>query len=241
MCQSFLAGIVNGVTATSSTSKTIICLANSRKLAGRCVAGIELQGNRPIGWIRPVSDRPHREVSEFERRYEEGTDPRVLDVVEVPLLMQCPDAYQSENWLLDPGAYWVKRGSVDSRDLDSLIDTGPLWLEEESSTFHGLYDRVGIEVAAGLNDSLRLIGVEDLELRVFAPGRDFGDPKRRVQACFTHEGVPYRLRVTDPVIERAYLPGGDAAYAVGPAFLTISLGEPYNGHVYKLVAAIILP
>ncbi|MGH7707024.1 MAG: dual OB domain-containing protein, partial [Vulcanimicrobiaceae bacterium] len=36
--------------------KRIVCLANSRKLQGRCVAGRELQKNGPGAWIRPVSD-----------------------------------------------------------------------------------------------------------------------------------------------------------------------------------------
>ncbi|WP_404990043.1 dual OB domain-containing protein [Burkholderia cenocepacia] len=36
-------------------TKRIICLANSRKRAEHCVAGIEvLRGGRLGGWIRPI-------------------------------------------------------------------------------------------------------------------------------------------------------------------------------------------
>ena len=38
------------------------------------------------------------EVSEEERRYEDGGDPRVLDVIDVPLLKHRPHACQVENW-----------------------------------------------------------------------------------------------------------------------------------------------
>jgi hypothetical protein len=43
--------------------KTIVCLANSIKDNGRCIAGREVLANRYGGWIRPVSDRATAELS----------------------------------------------------------------------------------------------------------------------------------------------------------------------------------
>ena len=179
--------------------KRLLCLANSRKLNGRCVAGIELSGsNRRIGWIRPVSAREHEEVSEYERQYEDGSDPRVLDVMNVPLLEARPKGYQQENWLLDPDHYWqkVKRGEWD--ELEVLADpVSSLWIDG-FSTYNGRNDRIPL-AQAGLTSSLRLVRVDRLTLSVFKPGEAFGNPKRRVQGRFRHSGAEYRLWVTDRV------------------------------------------
>lgn len=53
----------------------IVCLANSRKINGRCIAGREVGGRDTGRWVRPVSDRAHEEVSEHERQYNDGSDP----------------------------------------------------------------------------------------------------------------------------------------------------------------------
>ncbi len=219
--------------------KRMICLANSRKINGRCVAGIELAENRRVGWIRPVSAREHEEVSEYERQYEDGSDPRVLDVIDVPLLAAKPHGYQQENWLLDPKQYWVKVGRASWNDLGRLIDpAAPLWTDGHS-TYNGRNDMIPLDRATGLTSSLRFVRVERLTLSVFKPGEAFGNPKRRVQGRFVHHGRGYRLWVTDPGYEREYLLKPDGDYEVGESLLTISLGEPHNDACYKLVAAII--
>ena len=46
-----------------SVVKRIVCLANSHKLTGRCVAGKELRDGRSVTWIQPVSARENEEVS----------------------------------------------------------------------------------------------------------------------------------------------------------------------------------
>jgi hypothetical protein len=220
--------------------KRLLCLANSRKLNGRCVAGIELSSSkRRIGWIRPVSVREHEEVSEYERQYEDGSDPRVLDIMNVPLLEARPKGYQQENWLLDPDHYWQKVARIQWNELEQLADpVSPLWIDGHS-TYNGRNDRIPLEQAASLSTSLRLVRVDRLTLSVFKPGEAFGNPKRRVQCRFRHSGTEYRLWVTDPRYERAYLAKSDGDYEIGDSFVTVSLGEPHDNACYKLVAAII--
>jgi hypothetical protein len=219
--------------------KRIVCLANSRKLSGRCVAGKEWTANGTGPWVRPVSARLSEEVSEHERQYQDGSDPQVLEIIDMPLQNHHPKSYQSENWLLDPNLYWARVGRVRWQDLTHLADNpGVLWLNN-SNSYNGLNDRVSQAEIQQLNSSLYLLHLEKLKLRVFAPGADFNNPKRRVQADFVHGGVNYRSWVTDPLIEREYLAGKDGEYEIGTCFVTVSLGEPYEGYCYKLVAAVI--
>jgi hypothetical protein len=229
-------------TSLVGTTKRIVCLANSRKPNGRCIAGRELVDGIAGGWIRPVSSREHHEVSEYERQYEDGSDPRVLDVIDVPLIEWTPSTFQQENWLLNPNEYWTKVGTISWDDLGSFTEAaGPLWVNG-SKTYHGLNDRVAEEVADKLDFSLRLIHVAGLQLEIFAPGIEFGNRKRRVQAVFHHAGSRYRLWVTDPIYERKYLAQPDGVHDLGECYLTMSLGEPHDdGYCYKLVAAIIEP
>ncbi len=217
----------------------IVCLANSRKLSGRCIAGREWSNTRAGRWIRPVSGREGQEVSEYERQYEDGSDPQVLDIIDVPVREPRPKDYQTENWLLDPDCYWVKADRLSTLQLSSLLDpVAPLWIDGYS-TYSGRNDKIPLEEAVSLPDSLRLIRVDSLQLIVFRPGEAFGNNKRRVQGRFFHAGNEYALWVTDPGFERRYLAKLDGSYGVGECYMTISLGEPYREACYKLIAAII--
>jgi hypothetical protein len=221
--------------------KRLVCLANSRKLSGRCVAGMEVVDGAKMGWVRPVSAREHQEVSEHERQYPDGSDPRVLDVVLVPLIEPRPSSYQQENWLLDPELYWEKVDRIGWEDLVTLADpTAPLWVDGPS-THNGQNDVITLAEAEELTSSLRLLYVSDLKLSVFAPGSAFGNPKRRVQGRFSYNGIQYWLWVTDPDYEKAYLSQANGDYEIGEAYLTVSLGEPFDGRCYKLIATIIQP
>lgn len=222
-----------------AVTKRIVCLANSRKLSGRCVAGREWGDRHAGAWIRPVSGREHEEVSEGEREYKDGSDPRVLDVIEVPLLESKPKHYQQENWLLNPEEYWIRAGQLDWNGLVQIVENPErLWVNE-SSTNAGLNDQISFETARYLTSSLVLIRVQGLTLHVLRPGRDFGNSKLRVQGRFQHRGEEYWLWVTDPGFERAYKQRGEGEYPFGECCLTISLGDVHNGRCYKLIAAII--
>ena len=178
-------------------------------------------------------------MSEYERQYEDGSDPRVLDIIDVPVLQPRPDGYQSENWLLDERYYWARAGRLLPSDLPRMAEpTEPLWIDGHH-TFNGRNDKVPVELLETVQTSLRLIYIDALTLNVFVPGEAFGNAKRRVQGRFVHAGQRYALWVTDPRYERKYLARSNGCYELGGCCLTISLGEPYRDACYKLIAAII--
>ena len=221
-------------------TKRIICLANSRKVGDRCIAGKEaLADDRFGGWIRPVSDRADEAVSAGERQYQDGSEPHLLDVIDLPVLTAHPRGHQRENWLLDPQRRWRKVRRLEAQALARLADPpGPLWFNG-FSTQHGRNDCLPVARALSLASSLRLIRVGALELDVVAPRVAQGNFRRRIKAQFRYAGEEYRLWVTDPIYEETYLNRPNDTYALGDCYLTVSLGEPYQGHAYKLVAAII--
>jgi len=223
-------------------TKTIICLANSRKIAGRCVAGKEVAGNKIGGWVRPISGRPAGELSEEDRRFENGRDPKLLDVIKIPMIESRPQGFQTENHLIDGGHYWTKEGEATWDQLREALDSvsGPLW-DSSSSSYNGLHDRVDEAAAAKLGDSLRLIEVKDLTIEVSVEGAEFGNAKRKVRGMFSFNGIQYKLSVTDPIVERKYFLGENGVFRIGYAVLCISLGEPYSGYAYKLIAGLLLP
>lgn len=220
--------------------KRIVCLANSRKISGRCVAGKVVDGGRYGEWVRPISARPTGEVSEEERRYEDGGDPKLLDVIDIPMERASPDEYQQENHVIDAGYYWERIGRVTWNDLAVALDhpAGGLWTNGHS-TGAGLNDRVPEALTGVITSSLVLIQPQDLVVWVGAPGAAFNNPKRKVRAKFRYGGLQYNVVITDPVIEREYLGRNNGEYPIAAAYLCVSLGELYEGFAYKLVAAII--
>ncbi len=178
-------------------------------------------------------------MSEYERQYQDGSDPRVLDIIDVPVLEARPKDYQTENWLLAPELYWERVGRLSPSQLSALVDPpAPLWLDGYH-TYNGRNDKIPIALADSVTASLRLLLADGVRIDVVTPGEAFGNNKRRVQGRFQHAGQEYLLWITDPDFERAYLAKPNGTYGIGECYLTISLGEPYQNACYKLIAAII--
>ncbi|MFF5720158.1 hypothetical protein [Streptomyces buecherae] len=216
-----------------ATTKRLVCLANSRKPGGRCVAGIDMHAS---SWIRPVSSRPDRAVSATERRYASGAEPRPLDIVSLRLIEPRPISFHQENWLVDSSIRWQQTGRIGWDELRLLEQPSARLWRDGFHTKAGNNDRVPTDQEGTVADSLKLIRVNHATIKVYRP---WGQDDPAVRAQFRHVGSEYSLKVTDPACEEKYRRRGAGCYSLGDTFLTISLSEEFNGFLYKLVAAVI--
>lgn len=211
----------------------LICLANSNKTGGRCIAGKTL-GGIPA-WIRPVSDRENEEVYWSEQRCQDGTDTRVLDIIDIPLLNHRPSPPQTENWLLEPGSPWQRVGAVSWDDLASIADAPPdVWVPRGDP--RSAHDRVAAMDAPVWDQSLYLLHLRDLSLEM---GVSPFTGRRTVRAEFSYRRLSYDLSLTDTRVREEYRRKELGSYKVGECFATVSLAKPFtDGYCYKVVAGL---
>ena len=226
--------------------KRIVCLANSYKPGGRCVAGKELLPDGTIGgWVRPVLSTEEGGVGN-ERFYEDETDPepKVLDIMAVPLIGHDPQDHQQENWLVARQHRWRRIGQLQVGELEHFIDpVQPLWPDSHRSVI-GEIDRVPFSDAKSLTDSLRLIRISALDLTVY---KNYSG-RTSVRGQFAYAGRDHSLALTDPRFQIQYLSSRHLQQNIGSYsfprefLLTVSLGGRYqDDNCYKIIAAIINP
>ena len=218
--------------------KTFVCLAASRKYGGYCLAGKEWVEGKAGPWLRPVSRQETGELSTGEIRMNNGDIPQCMDIITIETQRAADHPYQKENVLIAEKRPWIWQRKLPPDALPHLVDdVNSLWPTGFHST-NGVNDRVPEETVKEANEpSLYLIRPDGFTLVV----SDDIDGRNKVRARFAYRDTPYLLSVTDPGIERTYLVKDHGEYPLSnrDLYLTVSLGKPFNGYCYKLVAAVI--
>ena len=91
----------------------IVCLANSRKLSGRCIAGKVTAGQGMGSWVRPIGITQSHEITERDREYQNGETAQKLDVIDITFTAPQAPNFQRENHVIDNTVYWEKLGVID--------------------------------------------------------------------------------------------------------------------------------
>jgi hypothetical protein len=219
----------------------VICLAHSKKWGGWCIAGLRSDGG---GWVRPVADTGHGQLYPSHMKLPDGSQPRTLDLLRIPLKEPRPLKSQPENWLVSTEPWTLlARPAPEAvlEGLDAALMRGPDLLGSENDSVPESY----FETYPAAS-SLALVAPTGLQWRVT---KDFHD-KRQLRAGFQLRNAEYDLGVTDVEYEKQtrgldfgmhpFTATSTLLSGASRIRLTISLGRPFNGSCYKLVAGVVL-
>ena len=215
--------------------KLILCLANSYKHGGRCIAGIEVslqEGQLSINkssygipiWIRPVSHSAAGEVP-----LSDATGIKVLSVVKIVNACYAGSGSHSEDY------YYTKLQLLDT------LNPSDEFLKKYTDTWHncifGNRGRALTPDAFQNGDySLMLIRTEGSEIYLDTRYT----PKPRI--IFNYNGNVYDFPITDPeYLNRLRLDASLYKSGYGVLYIVASLGVIHDGWHSKLAATIIIP
>ena len=210
----------------------IVCLANSFRVGGRCLGGIELdQNNNPViqngrpKWIRPVCNTEHEEVPTHLVSHIS-----LLDIVEFQAIQATGHGHQSENVLFNTNSIQTNGRFPISR-LNTITD---------NNRFNVLFVNHGAAVPEhlvdGLTHSLMLLELTTFETneRIFE-----GKPFPQIKLSFRHNDNLYNLPITDPSFLHRYGINNNILQGRQRVYVSLSLAAPHEGWSSKLVAGII--
>ncbi|MDY6785052.1 MAG: hypothetical protein SW833_21330 [Cyanobacteriota bacterium] len=206
----------------------VICLANSWKRGGRCIAGINPRTGQ---WVRPVSQLPYGQVSQEMRRID-CREPELLDLLKIPLDKTGENfGFESENRTILPGK-WRRVGHISPQNVLP-------YCSEEEYILHNNERYVALPFLQSLpeRDRKTLQLIQAIEFSVRFTG------KRFVATLATGRGKTLTAPITDPVY--AYRLELGIRPSV-PCLVTVSLSMPWQpadweGEIpcWKLIAAVI--
>ena len=220
--------------------KRIVCLANSYKAPlGRCIAGREILANgTPGAWIRPISARPKGELASSEYTYPDGSRPKLLDVIDVPLLREARENPQAENHVIAPDSRWKKAGALAWSALEKFAERPPsIWINSQS-TSEGHNDCMRGDEAATLESSLLLMRSEEFTVEALRGRYRDG---RVYRGRFFYREKYYNFSLTDPLVREKFDAQPEADYPLVDVYLCLSLTRAFeiDKRCHKLIAAVI--
>lgn len=217
--------------------KYFICLANSYKRGGRCIAGVEVVSNgngkwklvhnddgNPR-WIRPIAQTTYGEIPNYL-----AENIQMLSVVRLSNVDPCPEGAHTEN------VYYSRIEQFDY-DISQLLSSMNQFIDSRhQSIFHNRGRAVSAEMLGGINYSLMLIHPDKASAY-----RDENREKSKNRMKFTYYGVEYDFPISDPAFLDEFKREPERYADIPNVYLAISLGLEFEGWHHKLVAGVIIP
>jgi hypothetical protein len=223
--------------------RTMVCLANSYKHGGRCVAGICVETGEWLR-LRGKADDGALSPREYSLAKNHG-ELRLLDVFSVDLHYAMPSDCHPEDWAVSTMPWQLMERPCPAHKWDKIAAEAPI----AAHILGGYRDRVSAEelLVKPMASSLALVHPDNLWWWI---REERG--KRKCRALFHRNNVTYDLPVTDPrwVEQMNLLPLGiyaNSMLAPGAAktWLTISLSEGFRPRAdgpawhFRIVAGVI--
>jgi hypothetical protein len=217
--------------------KHFICLANSYKHGGRCIAGIEVvpqsdgslvivrhNDGRPR-WLRPLSMSVNGEIPNHL-----AESFKIFSLVKLTDVEACPDKAHSEDVHCSRMEFCHSEITSTQEFLDQLIDT------KHQAVFYFRGKSIPTTMIDRLDYSLMLIHPEN--------ACAYCDEERensKYRMKFTYLGSNYDFPITDPVFLEQFKKAPDRYTDLKGIYLVLSLGLEFEGFHYKLVATVVFP
>ena len=174
--------------------KYFICLANSYKRGGRCIAGVEIVSDvngdwKPVlnedgrpRWIRPVANTTYGEIPN-----DLGEGIKMLSVVKLSNIVPCPENVHSENVRYSHMEQSEHNMPLEVSILNQLVDNTHQFI------FQNKGRAVSADMLMGINYSLMFIRPTNARAYI-----DENRDKSKNRMKFTYNGTEYDFPITDP-------------------------------------------
>ena len=217
--------------------KFFICLANSYKHGGRCIAGIEVvpQSDGSLGivrhddgrprWIRPVSMSANGEIPNHL-----AESFKIFSLVKLTDVEPCPDNAHTEDVHCTRMEICPFELSPTKDFLNQLIDT------QHQAVFYFRGKSIPTTIIDRLDYSLMLIHPDNA-----CAYCDEGRENSKYRMKFTYNGSNYDFPITDPVFLEQFKKSPNSYADLDGVYLVLSLGIAFEGFHYKLVATVLIP
>jgi hypothetical protein len=204
----------------------MICLANSYKHQGRCIAGIDQESGR---WFRPISALEDGRIP-LDSNFIQTQEISTLDILNIPVDIEKKSGHEVEN-IGYKNLPWQILGKAEVVDLLRYSEDNLLY-----SDYGKAIPYAYLKSQAPVR-TLQLIGTKSFSCRKNSRGR-----WRAIIADEKYDLVDFDLSITDPII----LEKLDRNEYVSPhCLLCLSLGQPWQPDsntpllCYRLIAGVV--
>ena len=218
-------------------NKYFVCLANSYKRGGRCIAGVEVTIDKEYHWeivrncdgspkwVRPIdTNTEYGEITEDEARFIP-----LLSVVKLIDVTPCPHGAHSED-VHYRIMYTIGIVLPMKNVLQMLTDS------IHHDVFYTKEQTISPETYTQGNYSLMMIHPENIQLH-----EDTNKKRAKYRMEFLYGGDKYDFSVTDPSFYHLISKQPELISTLKDIYLTLSIGLVYEGRHHKLIAGIIIP